>query len=106
MSAADKKRYQSADRRDSHLLRTYIINQSIYDHLLLMQDGHCASCPATESGRKKDKYLIVDHDHETGEVRGLLCHHCNIMLGGAKDNIATLQNAITYLLNNSKASQR
>jgi hypothetical protein len=97
MSAADKKRYQAAARRDSHLMRTYIINQSIYDHILLMQDGHCALCPATESGRKDDKHLIVDHDHETGDVRGLVCHHCNIMLGGAKDNTTTLQNAISYL---------
>ena len=98
MSAADKKRYQSAVRRDNHLMRTYIINQSIYDHLFLMQGGHCALCPATVSGRKDDQHLIVDHDHETGDVRGLVCHHCNIMLGGAKDNISTLQNAITYLL--------
>ena len=97
MSAADKKRYRSAARRDNHLMRTYLINQSIYEHLLLMQEGHCALCPATESGRKEDKHLIVDHDHETGDVRGLVCHHCNIMLGGAKDNITTLQNAISYL---------
>ena len=97
MSAADKKRYQSVARRDTHLMRTYLINQSIYDHLLLMQDGHCALCPATESGRKDDRYLIVDHCHETGDVRGLVCHHCNIMLGGAKDNITTLQNGISYL---------
>ena len=97
MSAADKKRYRAVDRRDNHLMRTYLINQSIYEHLLLMQNGHCALCPATESGRKEDKHLIVDHDHETGDVRGLVCHHCNIMLGGAKDNIDTLQNAISYL---------
>lgn len=97
MSAADKKRYQSAVRRNNHLMRTYLINQSIYEHLLLMQGGHCALCPATVSGRKYDQHLIVDHDHEAGDVRGLVCHHCNIMLGGAKDNIATLQNAISYL---------
>jgi len=97
MSKRDKARYNTDHRRNNHLLNTYIITQSIYDHVLLMQDGHCATCPATESGRKNDKYLIVDHDHETGEVRGLLCHHCNIMLGGAKDNISTLQNAIAYL---------
>jgi hypothetical protein len=106
MSAADKARYKAAVRREDHLLKKYVITQAIYDHMLLMQDGHCACCPATESGRANDNYLIVDHDHETGDVRGLLCHHCNIMLGGAKDNLSTLQNGITYLSQHSEASQR
>jgi hypothetical protein len=97
MSAADKARYTTAARRHSHLWNTYLIDQSIYDHILLMQDGHCACCPATVSGRATDKYLIVDHDHKTGEIRGLLCHNCNIMLGSARDNLSTLQNGITYL---------
>lgn len=97
MSAADKGRYNTDLRRQTHLMRTYLIDQSIYEHILMMQDGHCALCPATVSGRKNDQFLIVDHDHETGVVRGLLCHHCNIMLGAAKDNMNTLQNGISYL---------
>ena len=97
IAITDKKRYRSPVRRDAHLMDKYLINQSIYEHLLLMQGGHCALCPATSSGRKNDSYLIVDHCHKTGNVRGLLCHHCNIMLGVSKDNTNTLQNAITYL---------
>lgn len=97
MSAADKKRYNTDKRRAQHLMRTYTITPAIYEHLLLMQDGHCALCPATESGRKGDNYLLVDHCHTTDQIRGLLCHQCNIMLGAAKDQIEILNNGATYL---------
>lgn len=48
----------------------------------------------TEQGNKCAK---TDHDHVTNVLRGQLCHHCNVMLGQAKDNISTLVNAIEYL---------
>lgn len=44
-----------------------------YERLLAAQDGHCALCPATGKTRR----LHVDHDHKTGQVRGLLCYKCN-----------------------------
>ncbi|MCK9459672.1 MAG: endonuclease VII domain-containing protein [Proteobacteria bacterium] len=40
---------------------------------------------------------VIDHDHTTGNVRGVICHHCNVMLGHAQDNVDTLINAIKYL---------
>jgi hypothetical protein len=97
MSAADKARYQAAKRRENHLIKTYAITPAVYEHLLLMQGGHCALCPATTSGREGDNYLLVDHCHTTDQIRGLLCHQCNIMLGAARDRIQTLNNAISYL---------
>jgi Recombination endonuclease VII. len=50
-----------------------------YDMLLLSQEGKCKICarPEPVSGRR----LAVDHDHQTGEVRGLLCTKCNTTVG-------------------------
>lgn len=45
----------------------------------------------------KKKKLCIDHDHQTGKVRGLLCEACNSMLGMARDNVETLKKAIQYL---------
>jgi len=55
----------------------------------------CMICGITESelGRKLD----VDHCHETGKVRGVLCNSCNSVLGHARDNVEILQAAINYL---------
>lgn len=39
----------------------------------------------------------VDHDHETGEIRGILCEYCNRALGMVKDDVAVLENMINYL---------
>ena len=49
------------------------ITDALYLEMLERQGGHCALCPATPKTRR----LHVDHDHKTGEVRGLLCHRCN-----------------------------
>ena len=51
-----------------------------YDEILDIQNGRCAICDRTaeESGKQ---YLDVDHDHESGETRGLLCRTCNTALG-------------------------
>jgi len=56
------------------------------------QKGRCAICG------DKPKILCVDHDHETGDVRGLLCNGCNVALGYLKDNPKTAEAAAAYLL--------
>ena len=57
--------------------------------MLVAQGGRCAACGTREPGTKKGWH--VDHCHETGAVRGILCHHCNVGIGKAKDNIETLR---------------
>ncbi len=47
-------------------------------------------------GEKKEK-LIIDHCHDTGEMRGWLCHPCNIAIGNLGDNLEGLQKAVMYL---------
>jgi hypothetical protein len=80
-------------------LKRYGITIDQYDALLKLQNNCCKICSTHES--EFNKRLAVDHCHTTGKVRGLLCMACNILLGKAKDNINTLNNAIDYLNNNN-----
>lgn len=56
----------------------------------------CEIC-GKEHEEENYKVLVVDHDHDTGNIRGLLCHNCNKALGLLKDNIENLKKAATYL---------
>lgn len=62
------------------------------------QLGLCAICltAMVYNGRKSNS-ATVDHDHNTGKVRGLLCRRCNVALGQLDDNIESLKRAINYL---------
>lgn len=74
-------------------LRSYGLNRDNFTTLLNHQNNSCAIC--LESFFKTVPH--IDHNHLTGEVRGLLCVSCNTSLGRFKDSIPVLQNAITYL---------
>ena len=75
-------------------LKQYNLTEKEYKDLSDKQNGCCAICGM----KPKDKIcLYIDHDHETGVVRGLLCSHCNFMLGHAKDSIDILKSGIEYL---------
>ena len=75
----------------------YGITFEEYQRLAALQGGKCKICGASESGRKIGADLFVDHCHLTGQVRGLLCHHCNLILAHARDTEEILRKAITYL---------
>jgi|SRR3989304_6762326 len=64
-------------KRQEHLKRAYGIDQEYYELLYREQKGLCAICNGLPGERK----LHVDHDHETGKLRGLLCTKCNTFLG-------------------------
>lgn len=59
------------------------------------QGGLCAIC-------QRHKKLVIDHSHATKAVRGLLCHNCNIGLGGFEDNPDSLAKAVEYLKRNAR----
>lgn len=61
---------------------------------MLAQHSVCAICGTANWGRKGP---VVDHDHTTGRVRGILCGHCNMGLGRFRDNPDTLRMALEYL---------
>lgn len=85
---------------DAHLRRKYGLSREKYDEMVVNQGNKCAICGSPPVGRTKRgpaERLDVDHDHDTGEVRGLICHPCNVMLGQARDNVEVLEAAILYL---------
>jgi hypothetical protein len=64
--------------RDANLKALYGISLPQYEKLLRLQDGVCAICARPPRGKRP---LDVDHDHESGRVRGLLCGNCNRAIG-------------------------
>jgi len=84
--------------RNSELKRKYGITLEDYSARLLQQGGRCAVCPATIGEAKRNRALFVDHDHETGEIRGLLCGGCNAALGFLRDRPARMHSLVAYLM--------
>lgn len=82
---AKPEKYRTYEHR-----RNYGLEPEEYQDILRSQNFACAICKETDN-------LNVDHNHETDEVRGILCRCCNLMLGYAKDSTDTLFIAIEYL---------
>ena len=76
------------------LRREYGMSVADYEALLSVQGGRCAICNCPPRANCK---LNVDHDHQTGKVRGLLCGHCNSGVGYFRDNPELLNASIQYL---------
>jgi recombination endonuclease VII len=92
------KRWQSRNRelvkkrkRGYRLKYGYGMSVDDYNSLYTAQDGRCVTC-----ARFFEK-LVVDHDHQTRKVRGLLCFNCNSALGFVEDDILVLRAMIEYL---------
>lgn len=98
--AKDRERYKNSNGAgkdrvfDQSLRRLYGITLVQYNQMLTEQTGLCALCAERPDTERR---MHVDHDHATGRVRALLCHHCNLLLGNAKDSPTRLRQAIEYL---------
>lgn len=86
--------YVAAKMREMRLIQKYGLTEADYQALSAAQDGKCAICRAEP---KEGWPLVVDHCHETGVVRGLLCDGCNQAIGRLGDNAESLQRALSYL---------
>lgn len=82
-----------------HVMREWLygVSQDVVEAALLEQEGRCAIC-RTEFGRPKSSSgMVVDHDHDAGDFRGLLCSQCNKGIGCLRDDVAVMKAAIEYL---------
>ena len=98
--ATHHRQVRKARRSRTHekwILETYGLTLAEYDAIHAHQGGKCFICQRATGERKR---LSVDHDHQTGYTRGLLCLRCNRnILGHARDDIAFFERAIEYLRN-------
>lgn len=103
--AYDKNRHeQTKDVRKiknrKKCVASYGLTLAQYEKMLLKQGG-CGIC-GRETNYTSGSFHI-DHDHETGKVRGLLCFLCNVGLGNFRDNIEVMKNAVSYLRKHKKS---
>jgi hypothetical protein len=91
-----KARENGWSRTDNnyYLGAKYGLTLDDYEEMLAEQNGVCASCGTPPTGKK----LSIDHDHETGVIRGLLCQPCNTALGLLKDSSDCVASLLAYSL--------
>lgn len=80
------------NRQTIQNLKRYKLSKADYEKMVINQDGRCACC-----GKKRK--LFVDHDHATGKVRALLCHHCNCAIGFVYENLKIAEAVVRYIRN-------
>jgi len=105
--AEAKRRYRASPKgrvasRSADLKKSYGIDADEYERMFDTQKGVCAVCGQPETVvhpvSKKVARLAVDHNHQTGAVRGLLCMSCNMMIGHAREDAKRLLKAAMYLM--------
>jgi len=97
---SDKKETLARNQRARALKSRYNISLDQWNELFVKQGGRCALCKRTEGSKsptKKRRWLYVDHCHDTGRVRGLLCVKCNVAIGSLGDNVEGIQRALQYV---------
>lgn len=79
----------------AQLKRKFGLTLEEWNEMFNAQGGCCAICGKHQS--RQQRRMAVDHNHETGQIRALLCQNCNHGLGHFYENVASLSNAISYL---------
>jgi Recombination endonuclease VII len=85
---------RKAADREGYLKRKYGMTIADYERMFEAQGGICAICG---EARPEERTLHIDHDHETGVIRGLLCFRCNNALGDFREEYELFQRAADYL---------
>lgn len=104
---AHRKRHPD-QYKDADLKKYFGINLEEYREKLRAQKGVCAICgePETAILRGQIRSLAVDHHHDSGQIRDLLCMSCNSMVGYARENPVYLRAAAEYLERHARAAIR
>ena len=90
-----KKYRETPDYLDYYYKRNYSLSLEEVLQIKEKQNSQCLIC--LKSDKEIGKRLYIDHNHETGEVRGLLCNYCNTLIGYAHEEVEILKSAINYL---------
>lgn len=88
-----RQKRDSLKNRDEWMRQRYGITLKEYDAMFAQQGNVCAICKLSD-----EKTMHIDHDHETGKVRGILCSQCNQGIGLLRENQSSIARAIQYLL--------
>jgi hypothetical protein len=100
VNARNRQRYTTDGRWERQLRDRFGITADEYWRLWREQKGLCKICGKPQCVGTK---LDVDHDHETGKIRGLLCRQCNTGIGLLRDSVSLLFRAIKYLLDSGSS---
>ncbi len=92
----DRSRLYRREYYLGYALRKHGLTIADYERMLTAQDGRCAVC-RSENPRGAGRWHI-DHDHATGQVRGLLCSNCNLALGYFGDDPEIIEAAARYII--------
>lgn len=96
---AQNRKKRKSIKHNSRIRRTFSISPEQYNQLLVAQQGHCGNpnCVSTEKDQKF--FWHLDHCHDTGAIRGFLCHGCNVALGLLKEDKNRILGLLQYLAN-------
>lgn len=107
MRERSRKHYLANRENDRYLARCrertvekYGLTEDRYQEMVSVQDGVCAICRRPNNHPKRRLY--IDHNHETGVVRGLLCQKCNTGLGMFEDDPLKMRAAMAYIEQNGR----
>lgn len=89
------RRLAKSGAHERRVQNVYGLKPGQYGEIYLYQNNKCAICQRATGATKA---LAVDHSHSTGLVRGLLCGPCNKILGQIRDDVATAQRIVAYLI--------
>ena len=93
-SKANRTYYNPEKKRDWHLRTTYGISLNDFNNLVKSQGNKCANKKCNKPAE------VVDHNHATGDIRGILCNGCNTAAGLAQDNPEVIKGLANYLQEN------